>query len=248
MTSASAGQTETVARAARVDVATMWSAPDAPRPLDAPATADEPDLCAWTSALDVDARRGLHGRTETQLLRGEPVEVLEAGPPGWVRVVAPWQPSPKDARGYPGWVRTAHLAPPGRGDSSRPHPGGVEARPEAIAEWARRFLGLQYLWGGLSRYGLDCSGLVHLAYRQAAVVVPRDAAAQHAAARPVPLGEERPGDLYFFAGDDGRVFHVGFVTGRLRMLHAPETAQRIEDAPLSEDRRAALTAAGRFLD
>jgi hypothetical protein len=234
-------------RLVRVDVATMWSGPDAPRTLDAPATADEPDLCAWTSQLDGEARLGLHGRTETQLLRGEPAEVVEDGPPGWVRVVAPWQPSPKDPGGYPGWVRSAHLAP-GRFTARIRPPGGLDADPRTIAEWARRFVGLQYLWGGLSRYGVDCSGLVHLAYRQAAVVVPRDASAQHAAARPVPLGEERPGDLYFFAGDDGRVFHVGFVTGRLRMLHAPETARRVEDAPLAQERRDALISAGRFLD
>jgi cell wall-associated NlpC family hydrolase len=228
-------------------VATVWSDPDAPRPLDAPATADEPDLSAWISALDREGRLGLHGRTETQVLRGEPVEIVETGPRGWVRVVAPWQPSPKDLRGYPGWVCSAHLAPDGA-TARTPPPAGLAAEPVAITEWARRFVGLQYLWGGLSRYGLDCSGLVHLAYRQAAVVVPRDASAQHAAARPVPLGEERPGDLYFFAGDDGRVFHVGFVTGRLRMLHAPETARRIEDAPLAVDRLSTLAAAGRFLD
>jgi cell wall-associated NlpC family hydrolase len=234
-------------RAVRVNVATMWSRPEAPRALDTPATADEPDMCAWTSALDDAARLDLHGRTETQLLRGEPVEVVEAGPSGWVRVVAPWQPSPKDARGYPGWVRSAHLAPEAAAAARTP-PQVLDAEPVAITDWARRFMGLPYLWGGLSRFGLDCSGLVHLAYRQAAVVVPRDAAAQQAAARPVPLGEERPGDLYFFAGGDGRVFHVGFVTGRLRMLHAPETARRIEDAPLAVDRLSTLAAAGRFLD
>jgi gamma-D-glutamyl-L-lysine dipeptidyl-peptidase len=235
-------------RTVRVDVATMWSRPTAPRALDASATADEPDMCAWTSALDVDARLGLHGRTETQLLRGEPVEILEEGSAGWVRVAAPWQPSPKHPRGYPGWVRSAHLAPEAAAAARTPPPQVLDAEPVAITDWARRFVGLQYLWGGLSRYGLDCSGLVHLTFREAGLVVPRDASAQHAAARPVPLGEERTGDLYFFAGDDGRVFHVGFVTGRLRMLHAPETAQRIEDAPLAADRQATLAAAGRFLD
>jgi gamma-D-glutamyl-L-lysine dipeptidyl-peptidase len=247
MTVRQADEADSGLRLVSVDVATMWSAPDAPREMDAPATADEPDLRAWTSTLDTEARRALHGRTETQLLHGEPAQVVEAGPPGWVRVVAPWQPSPKDPRGYPGWVRSAHLAPEAAPARTGP-PRQLDADPVAISEWAHRFVGLEYLWGGLSRYGLDCSGLVHLAYRQAALVVPRDASAQHAAARPVPLGEERPGDLYFFAGDDGRVFHVGFVTGRLRMLHAPETARLIEDAPLAQERRGALTGAGRFLD
>jgi cell wall-associated NlpC family hydrolase len=231
-----------------VEVATVWSSPEAPRAVDAPATADEPDLCAWTSALDLRARRDLHGRTETQLLRGEPVEVLQVGDRGWSRVVAPWQPSPKHPRGYPGWVRGAHLTP-GSTASGEARPARVlDADPAAIVGWARRFLGLGYLWGGLSRYGLDCSGLVHLAYREAGLVVPRDASAQHAAARAVPLGEERPGDLYFFAGDDAEVVHVGMVTARLRMLHAPETGQRIEETSLSGGRLSTLLAAGRFLE
>jgi cell wall-associated NlpC family hydrolase len=247
MTAASAETARPTLRAVHVDVATMWSATDAPRPLDAPATADHPDVCAWTSAMDVDARRGLHGRTETQLLRGEPVEVLEDGPSGWVHVAAPWQPSPKHPRGYPGWVRSAHLAPQTPAGAGTP-PATLAAEPVALVEWAHHFVGLQYLWGGLSRYGLDCSGLVHLTFREAGVVVPRDASAQHAAARPVELGEERTGDLYFFADGDGHVVHVGLVTGRLRMLHAPESGRRIEDAPLTARRQASLAAAGRFLD
>jgi cell wall-associated NlpC family hydrolase len=217
--------------------------------VDAPVTADDPDLRAWTSALTLDERLGLLGRTETQLLPDEPVEVVEAGPSGWVRIVAPWQPSPRDARGYPGWVRSAHLSPEAAGteDPGAP-PATIAAQPVAVVEWARRFLGLGYLWGGLSDYGLDCSGLVHLSHREAGVVIPRDADAQHAAARPVALGEERKGDLYFFARDDGHVFHVGFVTARLRMLHAPQSGHRVEDAPLTDARLATLAAAGRFLD
>ncbi len=119
----------------------------------------------------------------------------------------------------------------------------------AVLAEASTHLGLQYLWGGMSPWGLDCSGLVHHSYRRAGVVVPRDAYAQQAAATPVPLGEEQPGDLYFFAREDGRVFHVGFVTGRFRMLHAPETrgGGLIEDVELPEERRARLSSAGRFL-
>jgi cell wall-associated NlpC family hydrolase len=217
--------------------------------VDAPVTADEPDLSAWTSALSLEDRLGLVGRTQTQLLRGEPVEVVQTGPAGWVRIVAPWQPSPKDGRGYPGWVRSTHLSPAAAGTAGPvAPPATIAATPVTVLERARGFLGLGYLWGGLSHYGVDCSGLVHLSYRGAGVVVPRDADAQHAAARPVGLGEEQAGDLYFFARDDGYVFHVGFVTSPGRMLHAPQSGQRVEDAPLTGARLANLAAAGRFLD
>ena len=77
--------------------------------------------------------------------------------------------------------------------------------------------------------------------------MPRDAHDQWAAATPVPLGAQRPGDLFFFAREDSHVVHVGFVTGEDTMLHAPETGRLVEEAPLAPDRIATIFAVGRFL-
>lgn len=88
-------------------VATVWTGPDAPRAVDGPAVADEPDMAAWTETMPTDVRLGLHGRVVTQALAGEPAElVAESGP--WAQVLLPWQPGAEPG-GYPGWVRTAHL-------------------------------------------------------------------------------------------------------------------------------------------
>jgi cell wall-associated NlpC family hydrolase len=186
----------------------------------------------------------LHGRVDTQLTRGEPAVVLQERD-GWTRVAAPWQPSPQDPRGYPGWVRGAHLAVSSAGVTG-PEPQ-VPATAAAILAFARRFIGLRYLWGGTSLHGVDCSGLVHLALRAAGMVVPRDADAQWAAADRIGLGDEQPGDLYFFARPNGFVYHVGFVTGADTMLHAPEASELVEEAPVSAERRGALVGAGRLL-
>jgi cell wall-associated NlpC family hydrolase len=231
-----------------VEVTTMWTSPQAPREMDAAAVADQPDVKAWLDALDAegaDARKGLHGRTLTQLVTGEPVDIVEESA-GWVRVVAPWQPAAADSRGYPGWVPSSHLSPRA-GDSPPPPSDGVDAERLAICRAAHLHLGLPYLWGGTSPYGLDCSGLVHHTYRRAGIVVPRDAHDQYQAATPVPLGDEQPGDLYFFAKSDGWVFHVGFVTGTRTMLHAPESGRFIEDAALAPGRLETLFAVGRLL-
>lgn len=120
-----------------------------------------------------------------------------------------------------------------------------------VLDAASQFLGLGYLWGGTSAWGLDCSGLVHLVYRSLGVRVPRDAADQSAWAAPLPLEDARPGDLYFFARGGEPVSHVGFVSrtvaadGQPWMLHAPETGAVLEERPLAPDRPDTVVAAGR---
>lgn len=227
-----------------VDVATVWTEPSSPRPIDEPATADQPDHATW-SRMGTEERFGLHERTETQLLCGEPVEVL-AEQDGWSRIAAPWQPSPKDPRGYPGWVRTAHLSPVGDARDDAGAPEAVMAADRVgILDLARTFTGVPYLWGGISPWGFDCSGVIHYCYRRAGIVIPRDANAQQDAVDPVPLGEERPGDFYFFARPGRTAHHIGIVTGRLTMLHAPEDGAAIEEVGLPPARLELLTGAGR---
>lgn len=306
-------------REVAVPVATMWTSPDAPRPDDAQAVRDVPDLAGWTASMDAGPRLDLHGRTLTQLLLGEPALVLEEVE-GWSRVAALHQESSGHERGYPGWVRTAHLAVPtdrftgptahvmrpsascavdggaavelscGTGlwvDDTAPTPevdgpaadqvrvllpGGRRGTlprsdvrlsdedqppaysPDDLLATARQFLGLRYLWGGTSAWGLDCSGLVHLTYRAHRQLVPRDASdqADNALLEAVTLDDVRPGDLYFFARPGERAYHVGFATravepdGTRWMLHAPEGGGLIEDAPMAAERIELLVAAGRF--
>jgi cell wall-associated NlpC family hydrolase len=92
-----------------VSVATLWSAPGIARPVDRPELTAPANPGAWTAALDTPARRWLVGRVQTQALLGEQVLVL--GQRGaWSHVVVTDQPTPLDARGYPGWLPTRQLA------------------------------------------------------------------------------------------------------------------------------------------
>src|SRR5687767_13314719 len=92
----------------KVPVSTVWTSPDAPREIDAPAVAAEPDVAAWAKSMDIETRLGLHGRTLTQLLFAEPV-LVRSERNGWSEIIAPWQPSSADHLGYPGWVPSSHL-------------------------------------------------------------------------------------------------------------------------------------------
>ena len=237
-----------------VPVTTLWTSPDAPRPVDAAAIANQADPARWLAVLDArpqddesgDGRLGLHGRVESQAVFGEPVlPISDVSADGWVRVVCPWQPSRLDPCGYPGWVRRSHLEDPG---SAADEPGlPVADAPGAdVLTLAAEHLGLPYLWGGTSPLGLDCSGLVHHVWRRLGVVVPRDADDQEAAAYPVAFGEERPGDLYFFAHPGRAVHHVGIVSAPGRMLHAPETGRGIVEEALGPEREATRYAVGRL--
>ena len=102
-----------------------------------------------------------------------------------------------------GWIPTAHLSPV----SSRP------ADPVAVAE---HLLGTPYLWGGNSRDGIDCSGLVQLACWICGFDCPADSDLQ-AASLGVEMDSDaqvRRGDLLFWHG------HVAFAVDRDTLLHA----------------------------
>ena len=100
---------------------------------------------------------------------------------------------------------------------------------------ARQFLGLPYLWGGTSGFGFDCSGLVYSVYARYGVDLPRDAADQQHAGKPVALDELKPGDLLFFAGPGGKgpADHVAIYVGDGRVIDAPYTGASVELVPMS---------------
>lgn len=91
-----------------VAVATLWRSPASPRAVDAPAVAHPAGIREWLDAMTLEERRGLDGLADTQVLLGDGVRVVRLRP-RWAKVVVPDQPTPLDARGYPGWVPRRQL-------------------------------------------------------------------------------------------------------------------------------------------
>lgn len=99
----------------------------------------------------------------------------------------------------------------------------IRSRAAAVAQ---DMVGVPYRYGGRTPRGFDCSGLVHYAYQNAGLNVPRTSADQYRAARPISLRDASPGDLLFFKGWRS-VSHVGIYLGNNRFVHAPSTGKNV---------------------
>lgn len=89
----------------------------------------------------------------------------------------------------------------------------------SLVACAREFVGVPYLWGGMSPKGFDCSGLVRMVYLRYGLVLPRNASQMARLGREVKPEEMKPGDLLFF-GVNGRVTHVGMYIGDGHFIHS----------------------------
>ena len=92
--------------------------------------------------------------------------------------------------------------------------------------------GVPYLYGGESRAGYDCSGLVQAAYRAAGISLPRTAQEQYDAGPHLPATAQlQPGDLVFFGAGPNDVEHVGIVVAPGEMVDAPHTGTVVQVEP-----------------
>ncbi|WP_448581439.1 C40 family peptidase [Thermaurantiacus sp.] len=110
----------------------------------------------------------------------------------------------------------------------RRHLIGPEPASDAVAH-ALRFLGSPYRWGGRTRSGIDCSGLVQVALRLAGQPARRDSDMLFADAGPdVRPAERARGDIVWWPG------HIGLLVDSQTLLHANAFWMTVVAEPLAD--------------
>ena len=110
---------------------------------------------------------------------------------------------------------------------------------EAIARYAKKFNGTRYKYGGTTKRGMDCSGLVYTTFKDNNISVPRTTGSLSSYGDWIDLKEVNVGDLVFFATkkNSRKVNHVGIVTnvrtGNVEFIHA-STSRGVMISSLAE--------------
>ena len=128
------------------------------------------------------------------------------------------------------WIEPTYAAPP---------PDG--GRASQVISIAMQYLGVPYVWGGMSPSGFDCSGLIAYSFAQIGVSLPHHAAAQYGYGAAVSREELQPGDLVFFNG----LGHAGIYIGGGQFIHAPHTGDVVKISSLYEGWYASTWVGGR---
>lgn len=111
----------------------------------------------------------------------------------------------------------------------------VSEKSDAIIEYAKKFMGVPYVWGGMSPSGFDCSGFINYVFKGFGFGLTRTSYGLAELGKTVRLSELRPGDLMFFKArnlNTTRVGHVALVVdttdGIIQFIHAASTGIRID--------------------
>lgn len=195
------------------------------------------------SSVNLRSAPSTDGGVVASLANGTSVQVVGISQ-GWYKVTA---------NGQTGYMHADYVRVSGGVQTNRTGAVGSTAASsngtrQAILDYAAKFLGTPYVYGGSTPSGFDCSGFTSYVYKNIATPIARTSSQQRNTVKNISMGELLPGDLVFF-GSNGNVSHVGIYTGNGQFIHSPHTGSVVKYDTLSSgnyNRR--FIAGGRVLD
>lgn len=122
---------------------------------------------------------------------------------------------------------TTNLPPTRRKVTGSAQPSRGQKWGSALLASAFRFMGVRYVWGGMSPRGFDCSGFIGYVMRSVGVRLPRTAAELYVSGRPVSTDALRVGDIVFFETTRPGPSHAGIYIGNDQFIHASSGFGRV---------------------
>ena len=181
------------------------------------------------SVVNVRENPDTSSKILTQLEKGDRVSVTgDSG--GWYKVRTP--------DGITGWISKEYLSLKeqniSRGDEEQLSPAEINAikdkkdskddltAGQKVVNYAKKFLGVKYVWGGNTPSGFDCSGFVKYVFTNFGVDLERVACNQAKQGAKVSRDNLQAGDLVFFDTNGGHSYinHVGMYIGDGKFIHA----------------------------
>ncbi len=93
-------------------------------------------------------------------------------------------------------------------------PNTVSTKAQSIIDYAKQFKGVKYKYGGTTRKGMDCSGLILTTFKAHDITMPRTTKELSVTGNWIDIKDVEEGDLVFFATkkNSRKINHVGIVT------------------------------------
>ena len=157
---------------------------------------------------------------------------------GWYKV---------SVNGKSGYIKADYITTSVSSSANMASYSGLSAKRTAVLDYAAKFLGVPYVYGGSTPSGFDCSGFTSYVYKNTVCSIPRVAQAQYDATTRVSRDDLLPGDLVFFGSSAYSISHVGIYVGDGQFIHAPHTGDVVKYDSLSGSYATRFQGGGRVI-
>lgn len=177
------------------------------------------------NGVNIRTEGSLSSKVITQLNWNDTVTVL-GEENGWYHI--------RLANGKEGWIFGKYLTI--RASSDNVSRGSVDrSLASRIVDYAKKFIGVKYVYGGASPDGFDCSGFTKYVFENFGINLPRVADEQATVGSKVDYSSLMPGDLVFFRTEGSKIInHAGIYIGDGQFINSSSGGGKVRISPLNE--------------